>query len=115
MLEATEVRLDKKIAETKKLEETVKGLLVEYNKHEDEKIKSLVKIYENMKPVDAARIFDELEMPVLVMVVDKMNERKVAPVLAKMSPVRAKQLTMELAEDRKLRETVDDTLNPQAK
>jgi flagellar motility protein MotE (MotC chaperone) len=115
LLEATEVRLDKKIEQTKTLETTVKGLLEQYNKHEDEKINSLVKIYENMKPVDAARIFDELEMPILVMVVDKMKERKVAPILANMTPNRAKQLTMELAEDRKLRESVDDTLNPAAK
>lgn len=111
LLDATEVRLDKKIEETKKLEATVRELLAEYNKQEDEKIKSLVKIYENMKPVDAARIFDELEMPILVLVVDKMNERKVAPVLANMKPERAKQLTIELAEDRKLRDNAEDVLN----
>ena len=111
MLDATELRLNKKIDETKKLEETVKGLLEEYKQQEDAKIRSLVKIYENMKPKDAARIFDELEMPILVLVVDAMSERKVSPILANMNPLNAKKLTMELAEDRKLKEDSEKKLN----
>jgi flagellar motility protein MotE (MotC chaperone) len=41
-------------------------------------------------------------MPVLLMVVDRMSERKVAPVLAAMSPTKAKDVTVQLAEQRKL-------------
>lgn len=111
VLDATELRLNKKIDETKTLETSVKTLLEEYKKQEDAKIRSLVKIYENMKPKDAARIFDELDMPVLVLVVDTMSERKVAPILANMNPLNAKKLTMELAEDRKLKEDSEKKLN----
>lgn len=114
VLDATELRLNKKIDETKTLETSVKTLLEEYKKQEDAKIRSLVKIYENMKPKDAARIFDELDMPVLVLVVDTMSERKVAPILASMNPLNAKKLTMELAEDRKLKEDSEKKLNNMA-
>ena len=36
-----------------------------------------MKIYENMKPVDAANIFNELEMPVLLQVIK--NYERVTP------------------------------------
>ncbi len=111
VLEATEQRLDNKITEIKTFEKTMRELLKEYDEKEDAKIRSLVKIYENMKPKEAARIFDELEMPILLLVADRMSERRAAPIFAKMSPLKAKQLTVELAEQRKVR--AEKTVLPQ--
>lgn len=111
LLEATDLRLEEKINEIKNLEKVVRDLLTTYDKEEEAKVKSLVKIYENMKPKEAARIFNELDMSILLMVVDKMAERRAAPILAKMSPLKAKNLTEELAEDRKLRTLQEDKLN----
>ena len=102
MLVATEQRINGKLDGLQKVKKQVEDLLAQYNQQEDTKIKSLVKIYENMKPKDAARIFEELDMPVLLMVVDRMSERKVAPVLAAMSAGKAKDVTIQLAEQRKL-------------
>ena len=103
LLEATELRINDKLNEMKMLKADVEQLLVQYNEHEDAKIKSLVKIYESMKPKQASEIFNELDMPILLEVVDMMSERKVAPVLAGMDPERARELTEELAEFRKLK------------
>ena len=103
LLEATEVRLDRKIEEIQGMQQGLKQLLDEYGKHEEAEIRSLIKIYENMKPKDAAQIFDEMEMPILLLVVDKMSERKAAPILALMTPIKAKNLTVELADQRKMR------------
>jgi flagellar motility protein MotE (MotC chaperone) len=50
-----------------------------------------------MKPKEAARVFDKLELSVLVPVVNAMNPRKMAEVLAAMSPEAASKLTVELA------------------
>jgi flagellar motility protein MotE (MotC chaperone) len=102
MLVATEQRINTKIDSLEKVKKQVEDLLAQYHEQEDTKIRSLVKIYENMKPKDAARIFEELDMPVLLMVVDRMSERKVSPVLAAMSPTKAKDVTVQLAEQRKL-------------
>lgn len=101
VLEATEKRIDEKIAELNRLNKDVKDLIVVSDKEEDAKISSLVKIYEAMKPKDAARIFDEMDMDVLLMVIDRMNERRVAPVLAAMSAEKAKDVTQELAAQQK--------------
>jgi flagellar motility protein MotE (MotC chaperone) len=101
VLDATEQRINGRIEEMKSLQAEVKVLMDAYKEQQDSDVRSLVKIYENMKPVDAATIFNELDMPILLSVIDKMSERKVAPVLAAMSPLKAKEVTEELAELRK--------------
>jgi flagellar motility protein MotE (MotC chaperone) len=114
MLTAEEQRINSKIDSLQKVKKQVENLLAQYNEQEDAKIRSLVKIYENMKPKDAARIFEELDMPVLLMVVDRMSERKVAPVLAAMSPTKAKDVTVQLAEQRKLQKIKTSSSPPSA-
>jgi flagellar motility protein MotE (MotC chaperone) len=111
MLGATEQRIKDKIVELKDLQMQLDKVLVLYNQHEDAKIRSLVKIYENMKPADAARIFDELDLPIMLEVVDKMSERKAAPILANMNPLKAKELTVELADQRKLQQPMMDAIS----
>ena len=54
-------------------------------------------MYENMKPKDAARIFDRLDMKILVDVSTQMNPRKMSDILAQMSPDAAERLTVRLA------------------
>lgn len=108
VLTITENRLETKLNELKTLRTEVSGLLGEYNQKEDTKIRSLVKIYESMKAKDAAKIFEDLDMSILLIVADRMKEAKAAPVLAQMSPARARELTMELAKQRKL-----SPLNPE--
>lgn len=103
MLEATEGRINDRIEEMKKLKLELQSVLKQYEGKQDDEIRGLVKIYENMKPINAAVIFNELDMPILLSVIDKMSERKVAPVIAAMDPKRAKEVTEQLAEMRKLR------------
>ena len=101
VLDASEKRITDKITEIKTLEAELSKVLVQYNEKQDGQIKSLVKIYESMKPDEAAAIFNELEMPILLDVIGKMSERKVALVLANMNPKRARDVTQELADRRK--------------
>ncbi len=102
LLSAAEKELDRKISELDTLRNEIKGLLEEQGGQEAERIDSLVKIYEGMKPKDAARIFDTLDIDVLVRVMAKMSERKVAPVLAAMNAERARTVTIMLAEEKTL-------------
>ena len=55
-------------------------------------------MYEQMKPQEAASIFDGLDMGVLVKVAKAMNPRKMAPIMAKMSSAKAQELTAKMAE-----------------
>lgn len=101
LLEAGEKRIDDKLAQMKALQVQLEKVVAQYNEKQSAQIKSLVKIYENMKPGDAANIFNQMDMPILLEVIDKMSERKVAPVLAAMDPKKAKDVTQELAEMRR--------------
>jgi len=111
LMAATEKRIDSRIGELKAMEQRLTKLVKQRNDEEERRIGSLVKVYENMKPADAARIFQELDMPVLLEVVERMKEAKLAPVLAQMSPAKAKDLTMELAQRR---DAAVDTAKPKS-
>ncbi|HVJ41508.1 MAG TPA: hypothetical protein VM639_08420 [Dongiaceae bacterium] len=102
LVKAAEQRMDQKMAELKALQATVQDLLKQRNAADEQELQSLVKVYENMKPKAAAQIFEEMDMDVLLDVVSRMNERKVAPILALVSPTRAKELTYELAQRRQM-------------
>lgn len=102
LLQATEKRIDAKLAELQAIQTTINGLLSQHDKQKEEQLRSVVKIYENMKPKDAARIFDELDMAILLDVVERMREAKTAPVLASMSAAKAKAVTAALAQRRAL-------------
>ncbi len=60
-------------------------------------LKNLVLMYETMRPKEAARVFDRLGLDILVPVVVEMNPRKMAEVLAVMTPESAERLTVALA------------------
>ena len=102
LLKATEQEIDRKYQELTKLRTEIEGLLGKQSEEEEKRIVSLVKIYEGMKPKEAARIFDTLDLDILVSVVSKMSERKIAPILGIMDPERAKTLTIMLAEQKQL-------------
>jgi flagellar motility protein MotE (MotC chaperone) len=61
------------------------------------RFKSLATMYENMKPKDAARIFDRLDIKVLIDMTSLINPRRMSDILAQMSPEAAERLTNELA------------------
>jgi flagellar motility protein MotE (MotC chaperone) len=54
-------------------------------------------MYENMRPADAATIFNDLDMVVLLRVSRSMNPRKLGPIMAKMLPEKAQVLTVRMA------------------
>jgi flagellar motility protein MotE (MotC chaperone) len=114
LLKATERRLDEKVAELRSIKATIEELLKKHEAENEAKLKSLVKIYENMKPKDAARIFERLELPILLDVVERMREAKTAPILADMEPAKAKTVTAALAERRSLPKPQTAEVDPSA-
>ncbi len=102
LIKAAERELDQKYQELSALREQIEKLLVEQSEEEQASIQSLVKIYEGMKPKEAARIFDTLDLDVLVSVLSRMSERRLSPILAAMNPERARTVTILLAEQKQL-------------
>jgi flagellar motility protein MotE (MotC chaperone) len=93
LIKDAEKQLENRIDELKDVENRINGKGGE----QAAKFKSLVIMYEGMKPKDAARIFDKLDQNVLIDVASAMNPRKLADVLALMNAEMAQRLTVELA------------------
>ncbi|PZQ48461.1 MAG: flagellar protein FlbB [Micavibrio aeruginosavorus] len=102
LLKAGQAELEQKYKELTTIKSDIEELLKKQTEQEDQRIASLVKIYEGMKAKDAARIFNSLEMDVLLQVMTKMSERKSAPILAAMDPDKARNVTVMLSEQNKL-------------
>ena len=97
LVKAAEARIDKKIAEMKALQANIEGMLKQVDRQDEEKMKSLVKIYETMKPKDAANILSTLELPIQLGVLGRMKESKVAPILSAMDVTKAQAVTDAMA------------------
>ena len=100
LLAVTEARIEERIAELRAVEATIQSLLITYDEQEEAQLQSVVSIYEAMKPKDAAKIFNELDMLILIELAERMRERLI--VLADMDPTADNALTVELATRRSL-------------
>jgi flagellar motility protein MotE (MotC chaperone) len=94
---AAESRLELRFEELKALEAQVAILVAEKKEQDSQEFLALIAMYETMKPTQAATIFNRLGLGILYRVASAMNPRKMAPVLAKMSPDRAEALTIRMA------------------
>jgi flagellar motility protein MotE (MotC chaperone) len=97
LLTATGQKLSARVAELQALQKKLEALDAMRQERDNASWQGLVKLYEAMKPRDAATIFNELDMVVLLQVVDRMKEAKAAPVLAAMQPDKARDVTAQLA------------------
>ncbi len=97
LLRATEARLEQRVEELRRLEQRAATANTQVDEQRNQQMRGLVVMYESMKPRDAGRIFDRLDMDILLEVVTRMRPAKVADILAEMQPDPAKRLTTELA------------------
>ncbi len=97
VLDAAEQRLSARVTQLSALQARLEQLDQARREHDSANWAGLVKVYETMKPREAAAIFNDMELPVLLNVLDRMKEAKAAGVLAAMQPDRARLVTAELA------------------
>ncbi len=97
LLQAAERKLDGRINDLKAIEERLDSGARAEKAEADKQIRTVVVMYETMKPKDAARVFDRLKLDVLVPVATAMKPARMAEILAAMSPEAAERLTVALA------------------
>jgi flagellar motility protein MotE (MotC chaperone) len=97
LIRAAEKRLEAKVNELKDTEARINVATGNRDKAEAARFNGIVAMYENMKPKEAARIFDRLDLNILVDVTTRINPRKMSDILAQMAPDAAERLTVELA------------------
>lgn len=97
LLKAAEKRIESKVEELKAIEQRAAAEKEQTTDAENARFKGLVTTYESMKPKDAAKVFDRLEMGVLIEIASKIAPRKMSDIMGQMSADAAERLTVELA------------------
>ena len=97
LLKAAEKRIESKVEELKAIESRAATEKEQKAEAENTRLKGLVTTYESMKPKDAAKVFDRLEMPVLIEIASQIAPRKMSDIMGLMQTDAAERLTVELA------------------
>ena len=100
LLTAAERRLTDRLKQMTALQTKLEQLEKDRQDRQEINWRGLVKTYEDMRPKDAATIFNDLDNGVLIPVLDRMKDAKAAPILAAMTPERARAVTAQLAQVR---------------
>ena len=96
MLEVTEGKVEAKIAELRELETSLKKLVGMQSEKEEADLNRLVKVYETMKPQDAAPIIQRLDEDTQLAIAGRMKESKLAAIFAKMEDDTPQNLTVRM-------------------
>jgi len=96
LMKVAEQRVEQKIKEMETLRAQLQSMVNQAGGAQQAQLDNLVKIYETMKPEEAAKIFESLDMKVLLGVIQRMKPARTAPILAKMAPDKAKDITVAL-------------------
>lgn len=97
VLSAAEQKFAARVSEMQALQKKLEALDSAQKQKEEAAWEGMAKLYEAMKPRDAATIFNDLSMPVLLQVLNRMKDPKAAAVMAAMNPDKARDVTAELA------------------
>ncbi|HEX9587615.1 MAG TPA: flagellar protein FlbB [Bradyrhizobium sp.] len=97
LLKAAEKRIDSRVEELKAVESRITTATDQKTETDAARFKGIITMYEGMKPKDAAKVFDRLEMSVLFEIASQIAPRKMSDILGLMAPEAAERLTIEMA------------------
>jgi flagellar motility protein MotE (MotC chaperone) len=97
LLKAAEKRQEAHAEELKAAESRISAATEQKSDVDAARFKGIITMYEAMKPKDAAKVFDRLEMPVLFEIASQIAPRKMSDILGLMSTEAAERLTVEMA------------------
>lgn len=97
LLKSAEKRIENRVEEAKATEAKISTATGQKAEQDAARFKSIITMYEGMKPKDAAKVFDRLEMSVLYDIASQIAPRKMSDILGLMQPEAAERLTVELA------------------
>ena len=97
LLKSAEKRIEGRVEEMKATEAKISTATGQKAEQDSARFKGIITMYEGMKPKDAAKVFDRLEMSVLYDIASQIAPRKMSDILGLMQPEAAERLTVELA------------------
>ena len=97
LLKAAEKRVESQVQDLKATESRIAAANEQKSEADAARFKGIVTMYENMKPKDAAKVFDRLDIAVLYQIASQIAPRKLSDIVGQMQPENAERLTVEIA------------------
>ena len=96
-LQTQKVELEKRMQKLEKTRKEISSVLEERVQTDDKKVDTLVQMYSNMKPQQAAKVFEEMDEDLAVEIIGRMKKKNAAEIMNLMKPERAKLFTEKFA------------------
>ena len=97
---------DKKSKDVKVSQKELEEQMKAREAAEKKRISKLARIYDNMKPEEAAKALNDVSLDTVVLILQKMNESNAGQVIAKMEPSKAARITQMLFDGQQRRLTL---------
>ena len=96
-LAAQKAELEKRMKELEEMRAKISSVLDDRVKADDQKIDTLVQMYSNMKPQQAAKIFEEMDEDLAVDIIGRMKKKNAAEIMNLIKPEKAKTFAEKFA------------------
>ncbi len=102
LVDLAEFEINTRIGRMEELQKELDTLLSNLSNKEELELKQLAKIYEEMKPQNAAIVLNKLDDNIVFDIFKRMNRKNTAKIMEKMVPVKARRISQMLAEKSEL-------------
>lgn len=92
-LATQKVELEKRLKELEEMRGKISGILEDRVKVDDEKVDTLVQMYTNMKPPQAAKVFETMDEDLAIEILGRMKKKNAADIMNLLKPEKAQILS----------------------
>ncbi|WP_374027603.1 magnesium transporter MgtE N-terminal domain-containing protein [Bdellovibrio bacteriovorus] len=92
-LATQKVELEKRLKELEEMRSKISGILEDRVKADDEKVDTLVQMYTNMKPPQAAKVFETMDEDLAIEILGRMKKKNAADIMNLLKPEKAQILS----------------------
>jgi flagellar motility protein MotE (MotC chaperone) len=96
-LQAQKIELDKRLKELENMRVKISSMLEERVKADDQKVDTLVQLYTNMKPPQAAKVFETMDEDLVVELLGRMKKKSAADIMNLLKPEKAQIISEKYA------------------
>ncbi|MDX8392651.1 MAG: hypothetical protein R8K53_08830 [Mariprofundaceae bacterium] len=96
--EAADEKITERLADLESLEARIKDMLAQEKSINTKKIKRLTAVYEGMKADRAAPVIERMDLPTVVRMFSRMDEKKVGKILSFLPPDQAVKISQALTD-----------------
>lgn len=89
--------IERRVAELEELRADLQAIVDRHQAEEDRKLLHLVKVYESMRPEQAAPLIDGLDDELVVQIFSRMREKQAAKILEYVDPARGVSISHQIA------------------